>query len=210
MDDSEDHEALREGVRAVVSRFDDYYWFARDDDGLFPFAFHKAMAEAGLLEGVLHEDQKRRDAPPVAFEQRAEADEVTPDGAEILVGDERPFGRADEFHGRRILVHQERLADVKIAEFDILHDRIFATPAENRGVFDEMRHLETGDVAFAGDQGTDKHCVRFGQAIGGRGSEPIFCLRRRHDCNTSPVMNELQAQTGRAASALAQIPEVVA
>ena len=46
---AEDHEALREGVHAVVSRFDDDYWFARDDDGLFPFAFHRAMAEAGWL-----------------------------------------------------------------------------------------------------------------------------------------------------------------
>ena len=49
MEDTEDHEALREGVRAVVSRFDDDYWFARDDDGLFPFEFHKAMAQAGWL-----------------------------------------------------------------------------------------------------------------------------------------------------------------
>src|ERR1700760_1692885 len=49
MTDAEDHEALREGVRAVVSRFDDDYWYARDADGLFPFEFHKAMADAGWL-----------------------------------------------------------------------------------------------------------------------------------------------------------------
>jgi acyl-CoA dehydrogenase len=41
--------AIREGVRAVVSRFDDDYWLARDDDGRFPHEFHRAMAEAGWL-----------------------------------------------------------------------------------------------------------------------------------------------------------------
>ena len=54
--DAEDHEALREGVRAVVSRFDDDYWFARDDDGLFPFEFHKAMAQAGWLGITMPEE----------------------------------------------------------------------------------------------------------------------------------------------------------
>ena len=46
---SEDHRAIRDGVSAVVRRFDDEYWLARDDDGEFPHAFHKAMAEAGWL-----------------------------------------------------------------------------------------------------------------------------------------------------------------
>jgi acyl-CoA dehydrogenase len=45
----DDHEALRAGVRAVVAGFDDDYWSARDEDGLFPFEFHKAMARAGWL-----------------------------------------------------------------------------------------------------------------------------------------------------------------
>ena len=45
----DDHRAIREGVRAVVSRFDDGYWLARDDDGAFPREFHSAMAEAGWL-----------------------------------------------------------------------------------------------------------------------------------------------------------------
>ncbi len=45
----EDHRAIREGVRAVVARFDDAYWLARDDDGEFPHAFHQAMAEGGWL-----------------------------------------------------------------------------------------------------------------------------------------------------------------
>ena len=46
---SEDHRAIREGVHAVVRRFDDEYWLARDDDGKFPREFHKALAEAGWL-----------------------------------------------------------------------------------------------------------------------------------------------------------------
>jgi acyl-CoA dehydrogenase len=46
---NEDHRTIREGVAAVAKRFDDEYWLARDDDGEFPFAFHKAMADAGWL-----------------------------------------------------------------------------------------------------------------------------------------------------------------
>ena len=47
--DASDHAALCEGVRAVVTRFDDAYWLARDADGEFPHAFHRALAEAGWL-----------------------------------------------------------------------------------------------------------------------------------------------------------------
>ena len=46
---SEDHRAIRDGVAAVVKRFDDDYWLARDEDGEFPREFHRAMAEAGWL-----------------------------------------------------------------------------------------------------------------------------------------------------------------
>jgi len=46
---TEDQRAIRDGVNAVVRRFDDEYWLARDEDGEFPFAFHRAMAEAGWL-----------------------------------------------------------------------------------------------------------------------------------------------------------------
>ena len=46
---SDDHRAIRDGVAAVVKRFDDDYWLARDDDGEFPREFHRAMAEAGWL-----------------------------------------------------------------------------------------------------------------------------------------------------------------
>jgi len=46
---SEECQAIREGVRAVVSRFGDDYWLARDEDGVFPREFHRAMADAGWL-----------------------------------------------------------------------------------------------------------------------------------------------------------------
>ena len=46
---SDDHRAIRAGVRAVVSRFGDDYWLARDEDGVFPHEFHRAMAQAGWL-----------------------------------------------------------------------------------------------------------------------------------------------------------------
>ena len=45
----DDHQALRDGVRAVVSRFDDEYWLTRDEDGAFPHEFHRAMAQGGWL-----------------------------------------------------------------------------------------------------------------------------------------------------------------
>ncbi|WP_018990651.1 acyl-CoA dehydrogenase family protein [Aromatoleum toluclasticum] len=44
-----DHQAIREGVSAVVRQFSDEYWLARDDDGEFPRDFHRAMADAGWL-----------------------------------------------------------------------------------------------------------------------------------------------------------------
>ncbi len=44
-----DHAALRAGIRAAVSRFDDAYWLARDADGVFPHDFHRALADAGWL-----------------------------------------------------------------------------------------------------------------------------------------------------------------
>lgn len=46
---SDDHRAIREGVAAVAKRFGDEYWLARDEDGEFPRAFHRAMADAGWL-----------------------------------------------------------------------------------------------------------------------------------------------------------------
>lgn len=46
---NEDHRAIRDGVSAVVRAFDDEYWLARDEDGVFPHEFHRAMADAGWL-----------------------------------------------------------------------------------------------------------------------------------------------------------------
>lgn len=40
---------IREGVRAVVTRFSDDYWAERDEDGVFPHEFHRAMADGGWL-----------------------------------------------------------------------------------------------------------------------------------------------------------------
>src|SRR5258708_19109746 len=53
---SDDHAAIREGVRGVVTRFGDDYWLARDDDGKFPFEFHRAMADAGWLGITMPEE----------------------------------------------------------------------------------------------------------------------------------------------------------
>ena len=51
-----DHAALRDGVRAVVTRFGDGYWLERDEDGHFPREFHRAMAEAGWLGITMPEE----------------------------------------------------------------------------------------------------------------------------------------------------------
>jgi len=52
----EERDAIREGVRAVVSRFDDEYWLERDEDGKFPREFHRAMAEGGWLGITMPEE----------------------------------------------------------------------------------------------------------------------------------------------------------
>jgi len=46
---TDDQRAIREGVGAVARQFGDNYWLARDDDGKFPFEFHRAMADGGWL-----------------------------------------------------------------------------------------------------------------------------------------------------------------
>ena len=57
MSDREEHlNAIREGVRAVVRRFDADYWLERDEDGVFPHDFHRAMAEAGWLGITMPEE----------------------------------------------------------------------------------------------------------------------------------------------------------
>src|SRR5262245_58863827 len=53
---SEHLDAIREGVGTVVRRFDDEYWLARDEDGVFPHEFHRAMADAGWLGITMPEE----------------------------------------------------------------------------------------------------------------------------------------------------------
>lgn len=55
-DYSSDQNAIREGVAAVASQFKDEYWRARDEDGKFPFEFHRAMAEGGWLGITMPEE----------------------------------------------------------------------------------------------------------------------------------------------------------
>jgi len=51
-----DHQAIRDGVGAVVRSFGDDYWLARDEDGVFPREFHKAMADGGWLGLTMPEE----------------------------------------------------------------------------------------------------------------------------------------------------------
>lgn len=46
---SDDQQEIRDAVLRQCSQFSDDYWLERDDSGVFPFEFHKAMAEAGWL-----------------------------------------------------------------------------------------------------------------------------------------------------------------
>jgi acyl-CoA dehydrogenase len=49
-------DTIREGVRSVVTRFDDEYWLQRDEDGEFPREFHRAMADSGWLGITMPEE----------------------------------------------------------------------------------------------------------------------------------------------------------
>jgi len=53
---SEQHEAIREGVKKVCDQFGDDYWSARDEEKTFPFEFHRAMADAGWLGITMPEE----------------------------------------------------------------------------------------------------------------------------------------------------------
>ncbi|WP_028710062.1 acyl-CoA dehydrogenase family protein [Paracoccus pantotrophus] len=55
-DATEDLAAIRDGVAAVCSRFDDEYWSACDRDARFPEEFHRAMAEGGWLGVTMPEE----------------------------------------------------------------------------------------------------------------------------------------------------------
>jgi len=53
---SEEHEAIRDSVRKVCDQFDDEYWSRCDQEKIFPFEFHKAMADAGWLGITMPEE----------------------------------------------------------------------------------------------------------------------------------------------------------
>jgi acyl-CoA dehydrogenase len=46
---TEQQGSIREAIARICSRFDDAYWFDRDDDGRFPEEFYRAMADDGWL-----------------------------------------------------------------------------------------------------------------------------------------------------------------
>lgn len=46
---SEDQRALVLAIESVCQQFDDEYWLARDQDGVYPHDFHKALADGGWL-----------------------------------------------------------------------------------------------------------------------------------------------------------------
>ncbi|KGO99993.1 acyl-CoA dehydrogenase [Alcaligenes faecalis] len=46
---SEDQRALVQAIESVCQQFDDEYWLARDQDGVYPYDFHKALADGGWL-----------------------------------------------------------------------------------------------------------------------------------------------------------------
>ena len=52
----EDHEAIREGVRRVCSKFPDTYWRECDDAHEFPWAYYEAMAEGGWIGIAIPEE----------------------------------------------------------------------------------------------------------------------------------------------------------
>ena len=52
---SDEQEAIREGVRRTLARFDDEYWRETDATGVFPEAFVGAMAEGGWLGAAMPE-----------------------------------------------------------------------------------------------------------------------------------------------------------
>jgi acyl-CoA dehydrogenase len=51
-----DQEAICETIARICARFDDAYWLARERDGSFPHAFHRAFAEAGWLGIAMPEE----------------------------------------------------------------------------------------------------------------------------------------------------------
>jgi acyl-CoA dehydrogenase len=52
----ETHDAIREGVRRVCSKFDDAYWRRCDGEHEFPWAFYEAMAQGGWVGIAIPEE----------------------------------------------------------------------------------------------------------------------------------------------------------
>src|SRR3954462_1974904 len=55
-DIDEDHEAIREAVRRVCSKFDDTYWRECDENHQFPWDFYDAMAAGGWVGIAIPEE----------------------------------------------------------------------------------------------------------------------------------------------------------
>ena len=53
---SDEHQAIREGVKSLCERFPESYWLERDADGVFPHDFYRAMGEAGWLGTAISEE----------------------------------------------------------------------------------------------------------------------------------------------------------
>ena len=53
---SEDHEAIREGVRRVCAQFPDEYWREKDEQHEFPWDFYQAMADGGWVGIAIPEE----------------------------------------------------------------------------------------------------------------------------------------------------------
>jgi len=53
---SEEHQAIQEAVARICSKYDDDYWAARDEDGVFPEAFVADMAAQGWMGIAMPED----------------------------------------------------------------------------------------------------------------------------------------------------------
>ena len=52
---SAEHQAIREAVQDLCTRFPESYWLERDADGEFPHAFYRAMGDAGWLGTAIPE-----------------------------------------------------------------------------------------------------------------------------------------------------------
>ena len=51
-----DQQNIRDAILKVCGQFSDDYWLERDREGVFPFEFHKTMAEAGWLGVAMPEE----------------------------------------------------------------------------------------------------------------------------------------------------------